>query len=391
LNIKGEIYREKENLVKLRRHFHTYPELGFNEFRTSETIATCLGEAGLEVKRGFAVTGVTGLLRGSEKGKTLLIRSDMDALPIQEQTGLPFASQNEGVMHACGHDGHMSMLLTTARILARHREEIKGNILFLFQPNEENAGAERMISEGALSGHNVDAALGLHLWSPVPTGKVGINPGPMMAASHYFYLTIKGRGGHAGMPHKAVDPIEAASRIIESVQHLQTREFDCLEEPTVIMFCNIHGGTSPIVVPEKVELQGSIRFLHERGDHVERRFEEIVSRVCQMTGTEYELEIVIGNRLLSNDPGMTDLVVKEASKIVGRENICPDMRMMVGEDFAEFARTVKSAFYFLGTGNPEKGSDLSHHHPRFTIDEDSLPLGVELHISTALSYLNGTL
>ncbi len=387
MNIKEEIQSYLHELIELRRDFHSHPELGFREFRTSERISRFLEGIGLEVKTGFAGTGVTGLLRGKTGERTLLLRSDMDALPVTEDTGLPFSSENHGVMHACGHDGHMAMLLMTAKILSEHKDEIKGNIKFAFQPNEEDAGAEKMILDGAMQDPEVDAAMGLHLWSPLPTGSVGINAGPLMAASHYFYLTIRGKGGHAGIPHKAVDPISTASKIIESVQHLQTRELDCLEEPTVIMFCNIHGGTSPIIVPEQVELQGSIRFLHDRGDMVEKRFEEIISHVCHMTGTEYELKIVIGNRLLSNDPEMTDLVMDEARRILGPENICTNMRMMVGEDFAEFARKVKSAFYFLGTGNARKGTTYSHHHPKFNIDEDSLPLGVEFHIATALSYL----
>jgi len=388
MDIKEEIRSESEELVKLRRYFHTRPELGFREFNTSEVVAKHLEESGMEVRSGFAGTGVTGLLRGTRAGKTLLIRSDMDALPVKEETGLPFASRNEGIMHACGHDGHMAMLLTAARILGRHRRELNGNILFLFQPNEEDAGAAKMIEDGAISGLNVDAAMGIHLWSPLHTGTMGINAGPIMAASHYFYLTVTGRGGHAGMPQDAADPVRTASMIMENVQHLQTREMDCIKDPTVIMFCSIHGGTSPVVIPEKVDLQGSIRFLHENGEMIEKRFKEIVSDTCRMTGTGYRLGIVEGNKLLSNDTEMTELVRREGEKILGAENIRSDMRMMVGEDFAEFADRVKSAFYFIGTGNSEKGSDYPHHHPKFTIDEDSLSIGVQFHIATALSYLD---
>jgi len=388
LNIKNEIQNNLETLIELRRDFHRHPETGFREFRTSEKIASFLENLGLEVKRNIAGTGVSGLLRGKEGGKTLLLRSDMDALPVNEETGLPFASVNEGVMHACGHDGHMSMLLIAAKILTKHRESFKGNIKFVFQPNEEEAGAEEMIRHGVLSDPEVDASMGLHLWSPLPTGTIGLNPGPVMAASHYFYLTIKGRGGHAGMPHKAIDPISTAVKIIEDVQHLQTRELDSLEEPTVIMFTGIHGGTAPTVVPAEIQIQGSIRFLHDRGEFVEKRFEDIISHICAMTGTEYELKIVIGNRLLSNDNDMTDLVLREASETVGQKNIQKNMRMMVGEDFAEFSRSVRSAFYFVGTGNRDKQTDYSHHHPKFNIDEDSLPIGIEMHVRTALAYLD---
>ena len=388
MNIDEEVKAFSSELIELRRNFHSHPEIGFKEFRTSGIIADYLESLGMEVRKNIAGTGVSALLKGHEEGARVLLRSDMDALPVREETGLDFASENEGVMHACGHDGHMAMLLVAAKILSSHTDRIKGSILFVFQPNEEEAGAEKMIEDGLFEDGLPDGALGIHLWSPLPTGTIGINAGPIMAASHYFYITVKGKGGHAGIPHKAVDPVDTAAKIVEDMQHLQTRELDALEEPTVIMFTGIHGGSAPTVVPSEVELMGSIRFLHDREEFLHRRFEETVSHICSMTGTDHDLKIVTGNRLLSNHPELTELVLAQAENTVGRENISGNMRMMVGEDFAEFSRRIDSAFYFVGTGNREKGTDISHHHPHFNIDEDSLATGVKMHVRTALAFLD---
>lgn len=385
MNLKKEMADLKNELVELRRYFHRHPELGFEEVRTAEYIAHYLEDLGLEVRRGLGRTGVIGTLRGRDSGKTLLLRSDMDALPVQEETGLPFISENPGVMHACGHDAHMAMLLISAKILTRNRAEIRGNIKFAFQPNEENAGAEEMINDGALKDPEVDSAMALHLWSQLETGTAGLNPGPLMGASHHFFLTLYGKGGHGGMPSKATDLLLPASRIIQDVQQIQTRDFDNLK-PTIITFCSIHGGTSPIVFPGELTLKGSIRYLHEDTEEVEKRFEEIIAAICSMAGCTYDLRIIVSNRLLSNDREMTDMASGVLDDIFGPEKVCRDMRMMVGEDFAEFARRVPSVFYFVGTGNRKKGTDHPHHSPLFNIDEDSLPQGVECHIRNTLKF-----
>jgi len=385
LDLSREIGRYGNELIRLRRHFHTNPELGFEEIQTAEYVANYLTDLGLEVKTGLGRTGVTGTLRGKGSGRTLLLRSDMDALPLQEETGLPFSSQNSGVMHACGHDAHMAMLLITAKILKEHKDLIPGNIRFAFQPNEENAGAEEMIHDGVLKEPDVDAAMALHLWSQLETGTAGLNAGPLMGASHHFFLTLYGNGGHGGMPSKATDLLLAASRIILDVQQIQTRDFDNLK-PTIITFCSISGGISPIVFPRELSLKGSIRYLHEDSEEVEKRFEEYVAGICSLTGCTYKLDIIVSNRLLSNDPGMTDMATGVLENIFGPQKICRDMRMMVGEDFAEFARRVPSVFYFVGTGNKEKGTDHPHHSPLFNIDEDSLPLGVECHLRNTFKF-----
>ncbi|MFW9996997.1 MAG: M20 family metallopeptidase [Candidatus Odinarchaeota archaeon] len=373
-------------MISLRRDFHRHPELGFKEERTSAIIADYLGKLGLEVKTGVAKTGVTGLLKGTGPGPTLLLRSDMDALPIQEKNDLPFKSVNPGVMHACGHDAHVSMLLIAARILSNHKNEINGSIKFAFQPNEEEAGAELMVEAGVLEDPKVDAALGLHVASTLRSRKVGIIDGPIMASSWYFKLQIRGKGGHGGMPHSSIDPIICATYIIQAVQTIQTRETSALD-PTVITFGKIHAGTMNIVIPEKVDLEGSIRCLHPNREEVHSRFEEIIKNICSAFRCTYELEFKCGNRLLVNDWTMSSLVKSVADQVVGSGNVVgEEIRTMVGEDFAEFSLRVPSAFYFIGTGNAEKETDFPHHHPRFNIDEDVLQIGVEMHVRTVLEF-----
>ncbi|MFX0209402.1 MAG: M20 family metallopeptidase, partial [Candidatus Hodarchaeota archaeon] len=336
--IEDEIKNSHKELITLRRDFHKYPELGFEEFRTSDIIASYLEALGLEVKRGLAKTGVVGVLRGASSGPTLLIRSDMDALPIQEQNDIPFKSVNSGVMHACGHDAHMSMLLIASKILSRHKDKIRGTIVFAFQPNEEVAGAELMVEDGVLVEPKVDASFGLHVWSLLESGKIGVIDGPIMASSWYFKLTITGKGGHGGSPHTSVDPIICASYIIQAVQTIQTRDTSALE-PTVITFGKITAGTMNIVIPENIVLEGSIRCLHEGDERIRERFEEIIKNICIAFRTTYELEFMCGNRLLINEGSMTRIVKSIADQVVSPENVVgEEVRMMVGEDYAEFAR-----------------------------------------------------
>lgn len=375
-----------EELIALRRDFHKHPELGFQEFRTQGIVENYLKDCGLEVSK-MAKTGVVALLRGNNSGPTLLMRTDMDALPIEEENDIPYKSQNKGVMHACGHDGHMAMMLIAAKILSSSKDKLKGNIKFVFQPNEEDAGSELMIEEGVLENPKVDAAVGMHLWSPIETGKIGIAEGPIMASSEYFNIKIKGKGGHGGAPHECIDPIICASNIIQEVQSIQSRKIDVINEPTVISFGSIKGGDFPIIIPEKAELAGSIRCLHDNLDRIKELFERKVRCQCESDETDYELSYKCGNRLLSNESQITKEVKSIASKVVGSENLESNIAVMLGEDFSEFSISVPSCFYFVGVGTPEKETDYNHHHPRFNIDEDALSIGVEMHVRTALEYL----
>ena len=388
MDIKKEIDLLKDELIALRRDFHQHPELGFQEFRTGKIVAEYLENLGLEVQRNVAKTGVVGLLRGKKPGKTIALRTDMDALPVKEQTGLEFKSQNEGIMHACGHDGHLAMMLIAAKVLSSKKDEIKGNVKFIFQPNEEDAGAEIMINEGVLENPKVDAALGIHLWSPIESGKVGLVSGPLMASSYYFKLTVNGKGGHGGSPHVAISPILAGIDMIKAIQGMVTNEIDALT-PTIVTFGKFNAGTFPIIIPEIAEIEGSLRCLHPNTKAIQERMKEIVEGVSKIHGTTCSLEFKCGNELLNNDEDMTALVRSIEEVNLGKENIVSsDISVMIGEDFSEFSERVPSTFIFLGVGHKEKGTDYAHHHPKFNIDEDALPIGVQMHVSAALEYLN---
>jgi amidohydrolase len=384
--IKNEIDDLREELISLRRDFHQHPELGFEEHRTAEIVETYLTKNGIITSRAGG-TGVVGVLEGARTGPVLMLRADLDALPVNEMADVPFKSTIEGKMHACGHDGHTAMLMVAAKILARHRDELAGSVKFVFQPNEEDAGADIIIDEGVLENPVVDAAMGLHLWSPLPSGAIGVTPGPLMASSYYFWLTIHGKGGHGGAPHLSKDPVYCANQLMNAVQSIQTREQDVLN-PTLITFCQVKAGTSPIIIPDKIELAGSIRCLHDGDLEVRERFEAITAQICAIHGTTYDLTYKCGNELLDNDMEMTRLARQAALETVGKEALVENnLQVMLGEDFASFAKRVPSVFCFLGIADAEKKTDLPHHHPEFKLDEDALPLGVEMHIRSVAAYL----
>jgi len=391
MDIKKKIISLKDELIELRRDFHKHPELGFEEYKTAEIVANYLEKCGLNVKRGVAKTGVVGLLKGKSQGPTLLLRADMDALPIQEENEVPYKSVNNGVMHACGHDGHIAMLLVAAKILSDYREKIKGNINFVFQPNEEVGGAKLMVEEGVLENPRVNAAMGLHLWTPIESGKIGVTVGPITATLDVFNLKIKGKGGHTGYPENAVDPIITAANIIQTIQIIQTREISALK-PTIIMFTKIKSGVKSNIIPGEVSLEGTMRYLHKGGEKnerkLEKRFERIVKAICKAHRAEYELKFNVENRAVINDPDMTKLVETTAEEALGNSNRIISYISTAGEDFFEFADRVPSVFYFVGAGSIEKESHYPHHNPRFNIDEDAMSIGVEMHVRSALGFFN---
>jgi amidohydrolase len=385
MQIKQRLLELEPELIALRRDFHAHPELGFEEFRTQAIVLRYLKDLGIPAE-AVAGTGVMGLLRGSTPGKTILLRADMDALPIQEETDLPYRSVRDGVMHACGHDGHTAMLMVAARVLLEHRDRMAGNVKFAFQPNEEDAGAERMIAGGVLLDPAVDAAFGCHLWNGRATGTIDLRPGPVMAASHYFRLTIRGRGGHAGFAHQSVDPVLTASQVIQAVQAIQTREVDALC-PAVIMFTTMQAGANSTTVPETASLGGSIRFLYPGGEEIRSRFERIIKYTCKAHRVDYDLTFEIGNDLLTNDEAMTRMARASAVAVLGDERSVTDrVRTMAGEDFAAFANAVPAAFAFVGARDEGNHGPYPHHHPRFTVDENALIIGAELYVRTALNF-----
>ena len=387
-SIKTRIKALKEELVSLRRDFHQHPELGFQEHRTARVVEQYLQDIGLETQR-MAETGVVACLEGAEPGPVLMLRADMDALPIEELTAVEYKSVNPCAMHACGHDAHMAMLLVAARILAENKADIPGTIKFVFQPNEEIAGAVQMIEEGVLESPKVDAALGIHVWTPMRSGLVGITTGTVMSGLDVFKMTIRGKGGHTGTPESAMDPVMAAAQVIQSVQVIQTREISDLKS-TIIMFGKIAGGSKSNIIPDKVDLEGSIRFLYKGGPDSEEqpteRFKRIVNGVCEVHRCTCDIRIEHENIPLINDPDMVRIARDAARDVFPDETRIVENRTIASEDFSEFTARVPGVFIFLGAGNEEKGTCLPHHNPGFNIDEDVLPHGVELYVKGAMAY-----
>lgn len=390
MNIRTEIIDLRDELIEIRRDLHMHPELGFEEFRTADRIEAYLRALGLEPVR-LAKTGVVATLEGSapdaSSGPTFMLRADIDALPVQERNEVPYKSKNDGVMHACGHDAHTAMLLVAAKVLVRHADEIVGRIKFLFQPNEEVAGAEIMVAEGALENPRVDATMGIHIWTPLPSGTIAATAGGVMAAMNVFAMTIRGKGGHTGYPEDAVDPIIAAADVIQTAQRIQTRDTSLLH-PTALVFSKINGGTKNNIIPDEVHLEGTLRYLFEttEKENPPRRLEEVVRSVCATHKCEVDFHIETENSVVVNSPAIVQLVRETALEILPGEQYLLDHRSMAGEDFAAYAKRVPAAFVFVGTGNAEKGSDYPHHSARFNIDEDTMPTGVELFVRTALRF-----
>jgi amidohydrolase len=386
--IKKRIEDLKGELIHLRRDFHRYPELGFKEYRTAETIENYLSKLGLDTRR-MAQTGVVAVLEGAKPGPVLMLRADMDALPITEDNVLDYKSQNTGVMHACGHDAHMAMLLVAAKILSENKDDIAGTIKFVFQPNEEIAGAIHMIEDGILENPAVDAVMGIHIWTPIASGKIAITPGPVMGGLDVFKMTIHGKGGHTGVPEDAVDPIITAANLIQTVQVIQTREISNLKS-TIIMFGKIAGGTKSNIIPDNVYLEGSIRFLYPGGpDSKERpteRFIRIAKQVCKTHRCTCEINIVHENIPLVNNAQMVRIARETAKEVFVNEKQIIDNQTIASEDFSEFSARVPGVFMFLGTGNEKKGTHISHHNPCFKIDEETLPDGVAMYVKGALNF-----
>jgi amidohydrolase len=395
MDLKARIAALEEEMISLRRDFHRYPELGFREHRTADRVESYLRALGLPVKR-LAGTGVTALLEGSAKSPVLLLRADMDALPVQEENDLPYRSVHDGVMHACGHDAHTAMLLVAAKLLAEQRKTIPGTIKLVFQPNEETTaeppGAAAMIAAGVLADPAVDAAMALHIWTPLPAGRIGTDAGPVTATLDVFKITVKGKGGHTGFPEQAVDPIIAAASIVQTVQVVQTREIS-LQKPTIIMFGKIAGGTKSNIVPDQVILEGTLRFRYQGGEESEENPEGRLRRIVEAVGAAHRvscaLELHCENRAVVNHPGMTSLARRTAAEVLGNSDGVVAYSCTAGEDFSDFAAQVPSVLSFLGTGNPHKQTHYPHHNPRFNIDEDVLSLGVEMHVRGALNFFAG--
>ncbi len=392
-DLTADIARRRPDLVALRRHFHQHPELSSEEFETAATIAARLRQAGVEVQEGIGGTGVVGLVRGVADGdgpeRTLLVRADIDALPITEANDVEYRSLAPGKMHACGHDGHTAIALTLADLLAERREQFRGAVKFAFQPAEERmGGAGRMIDDGALRDPMVDAVIGLHLWSPAHVGDVIVQSGPFFASADEIALRVRGRGGHGAMPHLNVDPIVVAAQIVTAVQTLISRETSPFN-PAVVTFGSIHGGTAFNIVADEVELRGTVRAYDPADrEHLLRRIGEVARGIAVGMRAEAHFEVVRGCQACVNDPEVTALVRGAAEATVGAAHIpAGDQRQSVSDDMADFLAAVPGCYFLVGAGNPERGIDAPHHSNRFDIDEDALPIGVEVLARAVLSFL----
>lgn len=387
--IKQEIDMIKEQLVEWRRDIHQHPELGFAEKRTSSIIVKLLKEWDLEVEQ-VAGTGVVGLLEGGVSScKTIAIRADMDALPLEEDTNLPCSSVNKNIMHACGHDGHTAITLGTAHVLSKLKDNLPGNIKFIFQPAEEGpGGAKPMIEAGVLANPQVDMIIGLHIWPMFHSGEVGFKSGTVMAATDKFIIRIIGKGTHGAHPDQGVDPVVIGSHLVLALQDLVSREIDPLE-PVVITCGSFHAGSANNIIPEEAVIEGTVRTLSsEIRQFIYHRIKEVTAGITGAMGAEHQLVYEFGYPATVNDADITEQIRQVAINTLGAKAVKEVTRIsMGGEDFAYFLEKVPGAMFFLGTRNPEKGIIYPAHSPHYNFDEDILPIGVELFCRSAFRLL----
>ena len=386
--LKDDIRSLKGEMISLRREFHMYPELSMQEIKTAEKITSYLKNMGLEPKTGIAGTGISAIIEGKKQGKTIMLRADMDALPLHEKTNVDYASLNDGIMHACAHDGHMAILLTVARILCNRRNEFSGAIKLVFQPGEEGlAGAFFMIHDGVLENPSVDAAIGLHLFTTIPIGLIGVREGSIMSSADFFSLTIKGKSGHGAYPESGIDAILIAAQVINSLQSIVSREIPP-QAPAVIHIGKIEGGTANNVIADQVTLSGGVRTFDEKlRNHIQKRMDDIFKGIIHALRGDYTFNFTRGYPVLMNDPGMTRLVRSTAFTVVGEENVIEPQPMMGSEDMAFFLEKVPGCYFFVGAGNEQKKANRPHHSELFNFDEDALPIGAEAMARAALAYL----
>jgi amidohydrolase len=375
---------------QLRRDFHRHPELGFQEVRTAGIVARELNQLGLEVTTGVGKTGVVALLEGARPGPVVLLRFDMDALPIQEETGAEYSSERPGVMHACGHDGHTAIGLAVARILEAQRASLAGMVKFVFQPAEEGlGGAQAMIADGVLQDPKPDISLALHLWNERPSGWLGIPAGPLMAAGDLFQVRISGRGGHGAAPHLAIDPLLAAAQIITALQSIVARNVAPLES-AVISVTSVKGGEAFNVIPPMVEMQGTIRtFEPQVRALVLERFTQVVTGVAQAMVCQAEVVVQSLTSAVVNDAGIAQRIQAVAERLLPDYRLDTVERTMVSEDMAEMMQEIPGCYFLIGSANARKGLNAAHHHPRFDFDEEVLPPAAALMASAAAEFLGG--
>ena len=385
VDIRQLVSEHKELVIRIRRDLHRIPETAYTEKKTSAYVAEHLRREGLEVQTGIATYGVVGLLNFGRPGPTLLLRADMDALPVTEDTGLPFASTHDGAMHACGHDAHVAMVLVAATVLNRVKDELNGTIKFLFQPAEEGpGGAKPMIDEGVLENPQVDYSIGCHVWPQIPEGTIGVRSGPFMAAMDRFDIKIIGRSGHGAMPHFCVDALEVGTQVVSALQRISSRHMNPLE-PAVVTVGMFHAGTAFNIIPGEAQLTGTTRtFNLDIWNSWAERLETVVRGVCESMGADFEMKFSKGYPPTINDDMMAEVVRRCAQKVAGEDKVVVPEQSMGGEDMSYFLQQSKGCFYALGVGRQEF---TPLHSNRFDLDENVLALGVETHCRIALDLL----
>ena len=377
-------------MIALRRDFHRHPELGFQELRTAGIVAERLTALGYTVRTGVAKTGVTGLLRGGKPGKTVLLRADMDALPIHEETDVPWRSESPGVMHACGHDAHTAMGLTAAAVLARMAPSLAGNLLFVFQPAEEiSRGAEAMLAEGILEGIQPDAALAVHVYNQWPVGTIAISEGPAMASADKLTLTVTGRGGHGASPHLTIDPVVASAQIITALQALVSRETPPLDA-AILSITMLKAGTAFNIIPDTVEMTGTFRCL---GPALRERLLASLTRTVEGVAAAFRCTASVKDEYLTpavvNDPAVTRMAREAAAGIVGADRVIAPVPLTGSEDAAFLWQKVPGCYAFIGSARPEWSPAPSLHNARFDLDESCLQVGAEFLVRAACRVLGG--
>lgn len=380
----------KDKLIEIREDFHKYPELSFQEKRTSERIVNILHGLNIDdIQTGIAETGVVGVLYGKNPGKTIALRADIDALPIQEENNVGYRSKNDGIMHACGHDAHITSVLGTAIVLGEMKNDLCGNVKFIFQPAEEIfGGAKIMIENGILDSHpKVDAVVGMHVWPGLDVGKIGVRSGAMMASADRFEITIRSSGGHGAMPHLTSDPIVSSAQIINSLQTIASRSIDPLK-PIVISVCRIEGGQAFNVIPKEVKMEGTLRTLDDDvTSKAIEKIKDIISGIEKAMGVECQLNYINGCPPLINNSDIVKLIQKAGIAIIGSDNVIEIEPTMGGEDFTYYTRKVPGAMFCLGVRNEKLGLISPVHRPTFDIDPDALVIGTSMLVKIALMFL----
>jgi amidohydrolase len=387
INFGDEARALHAEMIERRRDLHRHPELAFQETRTAGIVAATLSELGFEVQTGIGKTGVVGLLEGDHDGPTVLVRADMDALPIHEANQTDYISQTPNTMHACGHDGHTSIGLAVARMLSSHRANIKGRIKLVFQPAEEiSAGAAAMVADGVLENPHPDFSIGLHLWNDLPVGQVAATPGPCMSAADIWRCAITGYGGHGGVPDLAKDPIVATAQIVTALQTIVSRNLPP-RESGVVTVGSIHGGDAFNVIPSQVRLEGTIRtYKPETRATIHKRLGEICQGIAASMGCEAEIETILVTPAVVNDPDISDRIAEIAARHVGPQNVRRDVYTMGSEDMARLMEGIPGCYFFVGSANAERQLNFPHHNPRFDFDEQALATGAAVLAEAAMSF-----